>query len=145
MQALPLRSGPVLALDFNSPLDSVTHPGVYSGDSFRHWSQPESISVSCHQRKRWWGKCYLFTQSYCFCLQGIQLDCKRNLCDQFWPMECGQKWWTDLAPKTPTYSSMFPIPKEEEAWISKWLNGTETLCWPALDWDVNKIQAVVQV
>ena len=29
--------------DCNSPLDSVTHPGVYSGGSSWHWSQPESI------------------------------------------------------------------------------------------------------
>ena len=29
--------------DWNSPLDSVTHPGVYSGGSSWHWSQPESI------------------------------------------------------------------------------------------------------
>ena len=33
----------MLAPDCNSPLDSVTHPGVYSGGSSWLWSQPESI------------------------------------------------------------------------------------------------------
>lgn len=64
-----LRTGGLLAPDFDAFLDSVTPSSVYSRVSFRYQNQPKWVSVACKQRNLWWKQCCVFTGSYFLRLQ----------------------------------------------------------------------------